>query len=360
MPQKKHHYVPHFYLKHFASIPRRINILNLKDFKSYQNGTLKDQCYRKHLYGLDDSLEKLLAELEGVAAPTISAIIQTSKVPGRPTQEHDHLLKFLALQMMRTPVSIDRVTQTVEKTRANLLSSYGDMSPQLDQQLTLQPYEAARIALSHFADIHQCFSGLNCQLLVNGTSRSFITSDNPAFKYNLYCETVRGHGTLGAAQSGFTMFTPLSPRHLIALYDRDTYKCTPIHQNVTVVDDLADIYQLNKMQVVNADCNLLFSNWSECDEITATARKYASLRKHRMTVVRELIPADGRSGNGILHTYEQTAILKLKLSFLGIRREAKRTPLEELLTKCREPFDISRMRPNLNDPGWRRYKAKEY
>lgn len=30
--QKKHHYVPHFYLKHFASIPRRINILNLKDY----------------------------------------------------------------------------------------------------------------------------------------------------------------------------------------------------------------------------------------------------------------------------------------------------------------------------------------
>lgn len=359
MSQKKHHYVPHFYLKQFASIPRRINILNLKDLKSYQNGTLKDQCYRKHLYGLDDSLEKLLADLEGVAAPTISAIIQTSRLPGRSTKEHDHLLRFLVLQMMRTPVSIDRVTQTMEKTRANLLSSYGGMSPQLDEQLTLRPYEAARIALSHFADMHQCFSGLNCQLLVNRTARSFITSDNPAFKYNLYCESVRGHGILGAAQSGFMMFTPLSPRHLIALYDKHAYKCTPIHQNVTVVGDLADIYQLNKMQVVNADCNLLFSNWPECDEIAIMAKKNASLRKQKMAVVRELIPADGRVGNGILHTYEQTAILGLKLSFLGIRREARRIPLEQRLTKCREPFDFDGMRPSLSDPGWRRYKAKE-
>ena len=54
MSQKKHHYVPRFYLKHFASSPRRINVLNLKDFKPDHDGPLKDQCYRNHLYGLDD------------------------------------------------------------------------------------------------------------------------------------------------------------------------------------------------------------------------------------------------------------------------------------------------------------------
>lgn len=76
-------------------------------------------------------------------------------------------------------------------------------------------------------------------------------------------------------------------------------------------------------------------------------------------MVRELIPADGKPGNGILQTYEQTAILALKLSFLSIRREARRIPLDERLANCREPFDVSRLRPSLSHPGWRRYKSKE-
>jgi hypothetical protein len=353
MSQHKHHYVPHFYLKHFASIPKCINILNLRDFNSYRNGSLKNQCYRNHLYGLDDSLEKVFANLEGVAALTISFVIQISRLPGRSTQDHVQLLKFLALQMMRTPVAINKVTQSVEKTRANLISSYGGMSPGLDEQLTLRPYEAAKIALGHFGEIYQCFSGLNCHLLVNRTAHSFITSDNPSFKYNLYCETIRGTGTLGASQSGFMMFTPLSPQHLVILYDKETYRCAPIHQNLTLVDRVEDIYQLNNMQVVNADCNLLFSNWSECDDFTAMARKCARLRKQKQIIVRELIPADGKAGDGILQYHEQTAILGLKLSFLSIRREAKRTPIGNRLAKFREPFDIAKLRPSPDDPRWR-------
>ena len=101
MSQKKHHYVPHFYLKHFASIAKCINILNLKDFKAYANGNLRHQCYRSHLYGLDDHLENIFAKLEGVAAPTISSIVQNDKLPGRSSTEHVHLLRFLSLQMMQ-------------------------------------------------------------------------------------------------------------------------------------------------------------------------------------------------------------------------------------------------------------------
>lgn len=88
MPNKRHHYVPHFYLKHFASEQRRINILNLKDLRSYRNGTLKDQCYGKHLYGLDDSIETALAKLEGFAAPVIAKTIQSFRLPVSRSDEH--------------------------------------------------------------------------------------------------------------------------------------------------------------------------------------------------------------------------------------------------------------------------------
>ena len=231
----------------FRHNQHRINILNLKDYRSYRDGPLKDQCYRKHLYGLDASLEKLIADLETVAAPTINAIIHHSKLPGHSKPDHEHLLRFLALQMMRTPVAIDKVAHTFAETRANLISSYGGTSPQLERQLSLRPYEAAKIALGHFHDVCQCFAGLHFHLLPNGTPQSFITSDNPAFKYNLYCEIVRDHGMLGASQSGFMLFIPLSPRHLIILYHNETYKCITVYHDLSVTNNLAAVYQLNKM-----------------------------------------------------------------------------------------------------------------
>jgi hypothetical protein len=73
--------------------------------------------------------------------------------------------------------------------------------------------------LGHFHQVLQCFSGLHCRLLVNRTLWSFVTSDSPDSMYDLYCEAARGHGTLGAAQSGFPLFTPLSPRHVVLLYN---------------------------------------------------------------------------------------------------------------------------------------------
>jgi hypothetical protein len=359
VPNKKHHYVPHFYLKHFASNPHRINILNLKDYQAYRDGPLKAQCYRTHLYGLDDSLEKLIGSLETLVAPTIQSIIQHSRLPSRFTPEHDNLLQFLALQMMRTPAVIEKVTQSVEQTRANLLSSYGGISPQLDRQLTVGPNEAARLALGHFREVCRCFGGLQFQLLINGTQQAFITSDNPAFKYNHYCETIKGHGMLGASQSGFMLFTPLSPRHLILLYDKETYKCMHIHHDVISTANAADICQLNKMQVVNADCNLLFSDWSESGDIATLARKHASLRKQKKMVVRELLPVDGGPRDGVLQYFEETADLALILSFLSIRRAAKRIAPDIRLRSYRKPFAAEMKPPRLGGPGWRKYKPRD-
>jgi hypothetical protein len=326
VPHKKQHYVSQFYLKHFASKPHRINILNLKDFKSYEDGPLKAQCYRNHLYGPDDTVEKLLGKFETVAAPIIDSIVQNSTLPNRSSQEYFRFLQFMALQMQRTPVAINRVNQAFEKTRANLTSSYGGVSPQLGAQLTLQPYEAARIALSNFAYVQQFFAGLSCKLLVNTTAHSFVTSDKPAFKYNLYCEPVRDTGILGVSQSGFMLFIPLSPRHLVVFYDGEAYKCSPTHQTVTIVNLPDDVQQLNKMQVINADCNLLFSNWAERDDITKLAHNAAVLRKQKEVVVRELIPADGRDGNGILHQFERTAMLRLKLSLFQYSQRGQACP----------------------------------
>jgi hypothetical protein len=133
----------------------------------------------------------------------------------------------------------------------------------------------------------------------------------------------------------------------------------PVHQPMSDVTLEADVGQLNKMQVINADRNLLVSQWSESGEIAELARKSAVLRTRKGTVVRELTPADGKPGNGILQTFEKSVNMGLRLSFLRFRRNAKRIPLDERMAKHREPFDMRALRPHLRNPGWRRYRAKE-
>ena len=66
-------------------------------------------------------------------------------------------------------------------------------------------------------------SDLHGHLLVS-TTNDFITSDNPAFKYNQYCEEVQHMGITGALCSGLQIFLPLTPQLHLLLYDPATYK----------------------------------------------------------------------------------------------------------------------------------------
>lgn len=60
MDNKKHHYVPRFYLKQFSSKPNRINIYNIKQKIFIEDAGLKNQCYKNRFYGADNELEYLL------------------------------------------------------------------------------------------------------------------------------------------------------------------------------------------------------------------------------------------------------------------------------------------------------------
>jgi hypothetical protein len=68
MSKRNHHYVPTFYLRKFASKPDRINICNLRTTEFYQDGSLRDQCYRRKLHGDSDELENALQDLERVSS----------------------------------------------------------------------------------------------------------------------------------------------------------------------------------------------------------------------------------------------------------------------------------------------------
>ena len=145
----------------------------------------------------------------------------------------------------------------------------------------------------------------------------FITSDNPTYFYNQYCEQVQGRGKTGARQRGLQIFMPLSPRHYLLLYDGNTYDYVK-NQSIS----RADIYSLNGLQVISAEANLYFANWAQLSQVESLIADRMSLRIRDP----EILQRDARDNGELLHSYVEAPNLGLNLSFLQIKKRALRVP----------------------------------
>ena len=115
MSKNKHHYVPRFYLKNFASEPKQIHIFHIEKQLAIRSGSLRDQCYKHKMYGKSDELEDILSKMEGKIAPVIHSILNTSNVLHLSTKESEWLRIFIGLQMTRTAVAAEKINEGVDK-----------------------------------------------------------------------------------------------------------------------------------------------------------------------------------------------------------------------------------------------------
>jgi len=103
MPQnKKHHYVPKFYLKRFTPNERLINIYNLKAKRKILGASLSDQCYKDYMYGKDGQTEGALSQIEGEVSALFKKIDEIESLPKPMTEEHLTLLVHILIQHGRT------------------------------------------------------------------------------------------------------------------------------------------------------------------------------------------------------------------------------------------------------------------
>jgi hypothetical protein len=78
---------------------------------------------------------------------------------------------------------------------------------------------------------------LRWKLLQNKTDLPFITSDHPAVRYNQFLEPrIRSGSNTGLVARGLQMFLPLSPKHVLVLFDSETYKVGGMKLRVMNVD----------------------------------------------------------------------------------------------------------------------------
>ncbi|HEY0025396.1 MAG TPA: DUF4238 domain-containing protein [Longimicrobium sp.] len=325
MSKRKHHFVPRFYLKAFASAPKRIHLYNLRRGRAIDNASLADQCYQHRFYGPTEDLENALMAMENKIAPVVRSTAENRSLP-LDSADRDWLLTFVALQSLRTAAAANEV-----KTSADLFAE-AVWRPGVEgrdsgiEEMRIDEHEAVLLSLSSFGDILAGIVDLQVHLVCTPETTPFVTSDNPTYRYNLYCEGIRDRGTVGWAQRGFQIFVPLSPTTLLLLSDASVYKIGSRKSPDVVHASAGDVRTLNRLQFLSADENVYFHAWTlaqHCRDLNLETRR---LRDNGGARVLEFIDKED-ANHGLLHSFQQMPDLKLQLSFMSIRRSARRVPL---------------------------------
>ena len=330
--KRRHHFVPRFYLQRFESTPRCINIYNLGRERVIEGASLRDQCHRHRLYG-SAKVEDAFADLEGSIAPVLANIVGTLQAPDARTQEHHALLAFVALQLLRTPAHAARALEAT--TRMAHVAFAGAPPP----GFTGSERQSLQIALRTFPAMVAALDDLGMHVVEAPTGHAFMTSDNPVFRYNTYCEGIKWLGVTGAVCRGLQVFLPLSPRVALMLVDGWVYKMGDSRAAASSTARPQDVESLNLIQLISAQHNVYFSTRPDdthLRDLAAPARKLRAARVQRVQVAYQV--DDDKSQ--LLHMHEQMPNIQLRLSFVRLRRAARRVPLLQRPSRTRKAVSM--------------------
>ena len=334
----KHHYVPRFYLQRFACDPdaKRINVFNLSRRELFSAGSLKDQCYRDRFYG-PDHIETGISKSERRWGVVLSEIVGSQRLPKASSANHDQLLFFIAVQMLRTAKAADEYVKVGELMAKVASRGNQDIEKRLLNQT--KPLPAVFGPLSGAGRAMHMMDDLAARL-IRSPEPAFLTSDHPAIRYNAYMEGLKDVGTTGLVQRGLLIFVPISVYLTLMLFDSYVYT-VPNHRSRLLEGTASDVRQLNLLQAVFAPSNLFVPNGFDRGACCSLVDEVQAERSAMGPQVREFAE-DGNPNRSLLVTFSVMPSIALNLSFLKISRQAGRVPLWDrmnLWRRSREELD---------------------
>lgn len=344
---KRQHFVPRFYLKAFGTTDRLINLYNLSRRRAIIDASLRDQCYTHNMYGADGVIEAALADLERLAAGVIDGLRTDPRPPLAGGPAPLSLLTFVVLQLART-----------EGARAAAIAMAREFEDAVfagspPKGFRMNSEESLFMMMQSVPEMLETARDLAATTVI-AADGEFLTSDNPAFKYNQYCEGVRHFGVTGTKARGLQIFIPLSPRVLLMLYDAGVYRVGTRRHSQVVRATKGDIFALNRLQFMNAQHNVYYHDLTSAVHCPRLQDSVAQQRKsNRPRVIQAVNTLDER--DVLLHQFWPMPQLNLALSFVDIRRNARRIDLFERAQLFRDGRKTNTERPG---PGSLRFEVR--
>jgi len=351
---RRHHYVSRFYLKAFASGPGQIHVFNIDRGESFLDASLKTQGYRRGFHAAYPGLEDLFSGVESDLAPVIRRVVAERRPPRPGTYDRSMLDFFVAAQEMRTARNVADADSTMRAMLRAALRPLSDDGRKRFFEKHGPPPGGLGMAMAALPHLLKGFADLRAAIVVAGAGVRFTTSDHPVFTYNQYCEGVQEFGTTGIAQRGVQVFTPLSPEVLLLLFDGDVYKVGRKGAAVVECLDDCDAAVLNGMQFISAERNVFFSEREDAGAVARIATEYAKLRQFTQRRTTEFVRVDN-ARKRIIQSHATMPNLRLDLSFVSVRREARCVPRTERVRTYRPEAlrRLDRKQPRPLPPGLR-------
>jgi Protein of unknown function (DUF4238) len=335
---KRHHYIPKFYLKRFASDERKkmINVFHVPTSRYFQGVSLRDQCYKNFYYDIDktDSLDPVISMIEDQAAPVLSKIDSDLCVPSRESEQFSSLLYFVLLMRSRTnraQHSMDEMTDSLGKM---VLSRVPSVANDLDKfRISLKHGILLSIAFSISNVI--LFADLDCRILVNNSTIEFLTSDHPVVFYNRLMEKRRAFGShCGIASRGLQVFFPISPKTCLLMFDSDTYIVNEINGASISISSEYDVWGLNRLQFISAHEKVFVRNGFHDVNLAKYANYSKRFRKGRLTRFAEIESTDNPNTT-LSMVSDVNPNCSFEPSFIRVKKTAMEMPLSPKVAQLR-------------------------
>jgi len=196
--KKNQHYVPQFHLKNFSINGGRkiIGLFNIPSNKFIGNkARIKHQCAGDWFYGKDLILENALEYVETLTSSILKKIINSSYFPPRFSEEHRVLISFVCLLSARTKYNEEATNDSIDGFLKHIMSFANEFTDdkkytkEVLDKFKIRAKNAIHLSLETAIEITPLLNDLKYVLLLNETSLSFWTSDNPVVFYNQLLST---------------------------------------------------------------------------------------------------------------------------------------------------------------------------
>lgn len=338
---RNHHYVPQFYLRNFSADRRQINLFNFRGEGSHL-GPVKGQCAIRRFYSPEK--EKEFARLEAIVAPSLRSLLD-DPASLSDAEVREALLAFVVLQSLRT----DGAARMPEKLAAQvkeLAVEHGVDEEEIRRALSLTDMArgeemllCGEQSLARARDLEMC-------LVENTSNLELITCDDPVVRYNQYCWG-SANAENGWGMVGLQVLFPLTPRHLLLLYDPQVYEIRrPLRSGSVVRTSRArDVTELNALQILHAQDNIYYLGAKGRSSTESQCRGRARLRSPAMVI--ELHQASEQGTKWLVTNYLAPLKHEMSLSFLSVRKDYAGIPPELRWGNMRTGTRYWRRRPDL-------------
>ncbi|MFA5815795.1 MAG: DUF4238 domain-containing protein [Bacteroidales bacterium] len=259
--KKNQHYIPKFYLRNFSyhGNKKQIGVYNLNNDKFIQAAKLKTQGSKNFFYGYDGVVEDKLADLEGDLSMAINQITEKIEVPKKNTENHNILLAFVALTDLRNPVKVNGMKSMLQGMKEKLM----ELDPDVDiDKFVPNPNhdDIVKLLLSQSAEMILNTLDLDYKLLINRTSKPYITSDFPVVKYNQFLEEAKWqHSKSGYGTIGLQILIPLNSDLVLIFFDSGIYKVGDKKRRFLDINSTDDVDSINILQFINCFETIYFN-----------------------------------------------------------------------------------------------------